>query len=366
MTVIRADTVGSLLRPSGLHAARSRYAAGEIDAAALRGVEDEAIAGIVAYQENLGLPVVTDGEFRRENWWIDFVRRLEGVEIIDGDGKAFANNEALRYVPKSVRIARKLRASGPILVDDFRFVAKHSRVIAKISIPSPTRLHFHGGRRAISAETYPDIEAFFADVAAIFRREIAALEGAGCRYIQIDDPLLSYFLDPKLRAEVVADGDDPDHRLHRYIRLINDCISERSSETTVGIHICRGNARSTWLAEGTYEGLAETCFAQLEVDRFLLEYDDERSGSFEPLRFIPKGRQVVLGLVTTKGPKLEDKNFLKRRLDEAARLVDPAHLALSPQCGFASVVEGNLITEEHQRAKLALVVETAGEYWGKA
>jgi 5-methyltetrahydropteroyltriglutamate--homocysteine methyltransferase len=193
---------------------------------------------------------------------------------------------------------------------------------------------------------------------------IAALEAAGCRYIQIDDPLLSYFLDPNLRAEVVRDGEDPDERLRRYIRLINDCVSERSPTTTVGIHICRGNARSTWLAEGTYEGLAETCFALLEVDRFLLEYDDERSGSFAPLRFMPKGRHVVLDLVTTKRPQLEDKQFLKRRFDEASKLIDPSYLALSPQCGFASVVEGNLITEADQRAKLALVVETAREYWG--
>lgn len=363
---IRADTVGSLLRPASLHAARRRYAAGEIDAAALRAVEDEAIARIIAYQEDLGLPVVTDGEFRRENWWIDFVRHIQGVEIVDGDGKAFANNEAPRYVPKSVRIAGKLRVSAPILVDDFRFVAKHSSAIAKISIPSPTRLHFHGGRRAVSSEAYSDIETFFEDVAAIYRREIAAFEADGCRYIQIDDPLLSYFLDPKLREEVVADGDDPDRRLQRYIRLINDCICERSSATTVGIHICRGNARSTWLAQGTYEGLAESCFALLDVDRFLLEYDDERSGTFAPLRFMPKGRHVVLGLVTTKRPMLEDKNFLKRRIDEAAKLVDPSHLSLSPQCGFASLVEGNLITEEDQRAKLTLVVETAREYWGRA
>jgi len=363
-TPIRADTVGSLLRPDYLHAARRRFEAGEIDAASLREIEDRAIADVIAYQQDLGLPVVTDGEFRRENWWIDFVRRLDGVDIVEGEGSAFASNEAPRYVPKSVRIARRLKAGAPILVEDFRFVQKHADAIAKIAVPSPTRLHFHGGRKSVSTDAYPDIEVFFSDVAAIYRREIAALEAAGCRYIQIDDPLLSYFLDPHLRAEVVADGDDPDARLKRYIRLINDCVSERSEATTIGIHICRGNARSTWLAQGTYEGLAETCFAMLNVDRFLLEYDDERSGSFAPLRFMPKGRQVVLGLVTTKHPQLEDKDFLKRRLDEAAKLIDPSCLALSPQCGFASVVEGNLIAEADQRAKLALVVQTAREYWG--
>ena len=363
-TPIRADTVGSLLRPDVLHVARRRFEHGEVDAAALHEIEDRAIADVIAYQEGLGLPVVTDGEFRRENWWIDFVRKLEGVEIVAGGGTAFATNEAPRYVPKSVRVSGRVGAVGPILVDDFRFVQTNAKAIAKIAVPSPTRLHFHGGRKSVSAEVYPDIDAFFADVAAVYRREIAALEAAGCRYIQIDDPLLSYFLDPNLRAEVVTDGDDPDTRLRRYIRLINDCISERSPATTIGIHICRGNARSTWLAEGTYEGLADTCFAMLNVDRFLLEYDDERSGSFAPLRFMPDGKQVVLGLVTTKHARLEDKDTLKRRLDEAAKLIDPSFLALSPQCGFASVVEGNLITEADQRAKLALVVRTAREYWG--
>jgi 5-methyltetrahydropteroyltriglutamate--homocysteine methyltransferase len=365
-TMIRADTVGSLLRPDALHRARRSFAKGAIDAEALHEVEDRAIMDIITLQEGIGLPVITDGEFRRENWWIDFVRRLNGVEILDGEGTSFADNEAPRYVPKSVRTSGKVSAPDPILVDDFRFVNAHGHAIAKIAVPSPTRLHFHGGRRTVSMQAYPDIEEFFSDVAAIYRREIAALEAAGCRYIQIDDPLLSYFLDPTLRAEVIADGDEPDRRLRRYIRLINDCISERSAETTIGIHICRGNARSTWLAQGTYEGLAETCFALLDVDRFLLEFDDERSGGFAPLRFMPRNKQVVLGLVTTKRAELENKDMLKRRIDDAAKLVDPICLAISPQCGFASVVEGNLINQEDQRAKLELVVETAREYWGNA
>jgi 5-methyltetrahydropteroyltriglutamate--homocysteine methyltransferase len=364
--MIRADTVGSLLRPDELHRARRDFARGEIDAKSLHDVENKAIVDVIAFQERLGLPVVTDGEFRRENWWIDFVRRLDGVDIVEGAGTSFADNEAPRYVPKSVHTARKISAGAPILVDDFHFLKEHSHAVAKIAIPSPTRLHFHGGRRAVSLQAYPDIEEFFADVAEIYRREIAELEAAGCRYIQIDDPLLSYFLDPHLRAEVVADGDDPDERLRRYIRLINGCIAERNEDTTIGIHICRGNARSTWLAEGTYEGLAETCFAHLDVDRFLLEFDDERSGGFAPLRFMPKDKQVVLGLITTKRADLEDKSMLKRRIDEAAKLVDPSRLAISPQCGFASVVEGNLITQADQRAKIELVVETAREYWGTA
>jgi 5-methyltetrahydropteroyltriglutamate--homocysteine methyltransferase len=367
-TKLRADIVGSLLRPDSVHDARRRRQSGEIDDGALRAVEDRAVADVIALQERIGLRVVTDGEFRRENWWIDFVRHLKGVAITDGETTAFAHDhgDPSDYVPKMVKTVGKLAANGPILVDDYRFVAERAHQMAKITIPSPTRMHFHGGRRAVSDTAYPDMEAFFTDVAILYRREIAALEDAGCRYIQIDDPLLTYFLDPTLREEVRADGDDPDERLARYVRLINACIAERRSGTTIGIHLCRGNARSNWIAEGTYEGLAEVCFGGLNVDRFLLEYDDERSGSFAPLRFVPKGKEIVLGLVTTKRPKLENKDELKRRIDEASRLVDGDNLAISPQCGFASVVEGNLITLDDQIAKLRLVVETAHEVWGHA
>ena len=363
---LRADIVGSLLRPDSVHEARRRRQAGEIDDAALRAVEDAAIADVIALQERIGLPVVTDGEFRRENWWIDFVRHLKGVEITDGETTAFSHDHGKpsNYVPKAVKTVGKLAPNAPILVDDFRFVAERTHVLPKITLPSPTRMHFHGGRRAVSEIAYPDIEAFFADVAALYRREIAALEDAGCRYIQIDDPLLTYFLDPALRQEVQADGDDPDARLARYVQLINACIAGRREGTTIGIHLCRGNARSNWISQGTYEGLAEACFGGLNVDRFLLEYDDERSGSFAPLRFVPKGKQVVLGLVTTKRPALEKKDELKRRIEDASRLVDGDDLAISPQCGFASVVEGNIITLDDQVAKLRLVVETAREVWG--
>lgn len=367
-TPLRADIVGSLLRPDSVHEARHRRQRGEIADADLRAVEDAAIAEVIALQERIGLHVVTDGEFRRENWWIDFVRHLRGVEIAGGAGTAFSHDHGglPDYVPKTVRTVSKLAADGPILVEDYRFVAERAQVPAKITIPSPTRLHFHGGRSAVCTEAYLDIEAFFADLATIYRREIFALEESGCRYIQIDDPLLTYFLDPALRAEVRVDGDDPDRRLIRYVRLINDCIAGRRPGTTIGIHLCRGNARSSWIAEGTYEGLAETCFGRLAVDRFLLEYDDERSGSFAPLRFMPPGKEVVLGLVTTKRPDLERKDELKRRIEEAGRYVDADRLAISPQCGFASVVEGNLITLDDQIAKLRLVVETAREVWGHA
>lgn len=366
--MFRADIVGSLLRPRSVHESRARHARGELDAAGLRAAEDAAIADVVALQERVGLPVVTDGEFRRENWWIDFVRHLGGAEIVSGDTTAFSHDHGAPsdYVPKTVRTVGRLSWEGPVLADDYRYTAAQASVPAKITIPSPTRMHFHGGRKVVSQQAYPDMEQFFADLASIYRREIGALEDAGCRYVQIDDPLLTYFLDPALRAEVVADGDDPDARLARYVELINACIAERRPDTTIGIHLCRGNARSNWIAEGTYEGLAEACFGGLAVDRFLLEYDDERSGSFAPLRFMPGDKEVVLGLVTTKRAQLEDKDALKRRIEDATRYVDGERLAISPQCGFASVVEGNLITTEDEVAKLALVVETAREVWGHA
>ncbi|MCC6889202.1 MAG: 5-methyltetrahydropteroyltriglutamate--homocysteine S-methyltransferase [Hyphomicrobiales bacterium] len=363
----RADTVGSLLRPQAVHDARARFHSGAIDAATLRRIEDDAIRAVVRSQEEVGLRVITDGEFRRENWYADFMRRIDGVVIAEGEGRAFAAQSAQpKYVPKQVRTVGKLSAPGAIMVDEYRFLAALTDRVAKITIPSPTRLHFHGGRSAVSQSAYPDIEVFFADVAQVYQREIAALEAAGCRYIQIDDPLLSYFLSPVLRREVIEDGDDPDRRLARYVQLVNDCIRLRGADTTIGIHICRGNARSSWIAQGAYDGIAEVCFGGLAADRFLLEFDDERSGSFEPLRFLPPGKQVVLGLVTTKHGRLENKADLKRRIEAAARFVDADRLAISPQCGFASVVEGNLITPEQQWAKLRLVVETARELWGSA
>jgi 5-methyltetrahydropteroyltriglutamate--homocysteine methyltransferase len=363
----RADTVGSFLRPPAIHTARADFAAGKIDAAALRKIEDAAICEVVRMQEDVGLPVVTDGEYRRENWYADFIGKLKGVVIAQGAGQAFAQHTGQpKHVPKQVRTIGKVSAPEPIALKDYRHLASVTSRAAKITIPSPTRLHFHGGRHAVSTSAYPDIEEFFADVAQVYRNEIAALEQAGCRYIQIDDPLLSYFLSPALRQEVIDEGDDPDRRLARYVTLVNDCIRSRGPETTIGIHICRGNARSSWIAHGAYDGIAEACFAGLEVDRFLLEFDDERSGSFAPLRFIPKGKQVVLGLITTKRPDLESKSGIKRRIAEAAQLVDADRLAISPQCGFASVVEGNLITPQDQLAKLRLVVEVAEELWGTA
>lgn len=368
-SLLRADTVGSFLRPQRLHQARYAHAQGKLDAAGLRRVEDDAIREVVRLQEEVGLPVVTDGEFRRENWWIDFVSKLRGIDIREGYDAAFSQPSNSHghdhgYVPKKVITSGRVSADGPVTVKDYAFTASVARLPAKITIPSPTRLHFHGGRGVVSQAAYPDIEVFFAEVAAIYRAEVAALEAAGCRYIQIDDPILAYFLSPEMQESVRREGDDPEVRLRRYVAWVNDCIRGRSAETRVAIHICRGNARGLAASEGPYDGLAEVCFTGLDVDRFLLEYDDPRSGGFEPLRLIPDDKEVVLGLVTTKRPDLESKDDLKRRIEQASRYMNSDRLAISPQCGFASVVEGNEITEADQRAKLRLVVETAQEVWG--
>ena len=357
----RADHVGSLLRPPEVIAARAALERGEIDAVRLREIEDAAIRDAVAGQERVGLEVVTDGEFRRENWYADFIGRLGGVEIRAAEANpAFAHDpgNTVHYVPKSVVTVAPLRRPEAIAVCDFAFLAGTTARTPKITLPSPSRLHFHGGRRVVSTTVYPDIEAFFADVVRAYRAEIADLEAAGCRYIQIDDPLFSYFISDRMRAEIVADGDIPEARLERYVRLINDCIAARHAETAIGIHVCRGNARSAWIAEGGYERIAEQLFGGLHTDHFLLEYDDDRSGDFEPLRFMPSGRRVVLGLVTSKRGALEDPDALVRRVEEATKYVAIENLAISPQCGFASIVEGNIVSRPRdQSAKLRLVVD---------
>ena len=381
----RADQVGSLLRPPALIAARGAHAAGRLDAAGLRAAEDAAIADVVRRQEAIGLPVVVDGEYRRENWWIDFVSRLQGVQIHDGahnnafvataapqaaqqdcghdHGAGDDDDAGWRYVPKNVYTAGRIGLAQPVMVRDYAYLAGVATRPAKVTLPSPTRMHFHGGRATVSREAYPDIEAFFADIVTVYRREIAALEDAGCRYIQIDDPLLTYFISDRLRDEVRQAGDDPDERLARYVKLTNDCIAQRRPDTAIGIHLCRGNSRSGWISEGGYARIAEAVFGGLEADHLLLEYDDERSGDFEPLRHVPRGRRVVLGLVTTKRGGLERRDDLLRRIDDAARFVDLDDLAISPQCGFASTVEGNVITPDDQWRKLALVVDAAARVW---
>ena len=379
----RADQVGSLLRPPELVAARAQFKKGQISASDLRQQEDVAIADIAKRQADLGFDVAVDGEFRRENWWIDFVQGLQGVEIKEGcaaqafvapktsgllsdqgHGDDHGHDHGWKYVPKNVLTIGRLGVGKPITAPDYSYLQSVTSKTAKVTLPSPTRLHFHGGRAAVSQAAYPDIEGFFADVVRVYRAEIAALEAAGCRYIQIDDPLMTYFISERMRAEVVAAGDNPDERLQRYVQLTNDCIALRRPDTAIGIHVCRGNSKSGWIAEGGYERIADAVLGGLKVDHFLLEYDDERSGDFAPLRHVPRGVKVVLGLVTTKFGKLENADDLVRRINDASRLVPLDDLAISPQCGFASTVEGNIITHDDQWRKLARVVEVAQRVWG--
>ena len=363
----RADHVGSFLRPQALLEARERHRKGEIDKAALRAVEDRAIRDIVRFQEDLGLQGITDGEFRRTYFHIDFLEQLDGVGMSGGIQVKFHRADGdIDMAPPMLKVTGKVRHARPIQLADFEFLKSITKRTPKVTIPSPTMLHFRGGRGAISRDAYPDVEGFFDDIAAAYRDELEQLGAAGCRYVQLDDTNLAYLCDPKLREGARSRGDDPDELPRRYARLINGAIADRPSGMAVCIHLCRGNFRSAWVAEGGYEPVAEALFRDLAVDGYFLEYDDARSGDFSPLRFVPKGKIVVLGLVTTKTGEVESKDELKRRIDEAARYVPLEQLALSPQCGFSSTVHGNEIMREVQAAKLRLVVETAREVWGSA
>ena len=363
-----ADHVGSLLRPARLLAARDRFEKGGLARERLTEIEDECIREVVGHQEGVGLESVSDGEFRRSVWWFEFVDAIEGIEITDPDpGLAFRGDDdsnAWSYAPKNVLTVGKLSRPGNIMERDYVKLAEATSRTAKITIPSPTRIHFHGGRAAVDRGAYPDMDGFWADIARIYQEEIAALEAAGCRYIQLDDPVLTYFLDDRTRGSLRRIGEDPDALLPKYVEVLNRCIAKRGPDTYVSMHLCRGNSRSKWIVEGAYDRLAEIVFPHIGVDALFLEYDDERSGGFEPLRFVPPGQRVVLGLVTTKSGALEDADELKRRIDEAAKYVPMEHLGLSPQCGFASVVEGNIVTFEDEIAKLRLVVDTATDMWG--
>jgi 5-methyltetrahydropteroyltriglutamate--homocysteine methyltransferase len=361
----RADHVGSFLRPTALLEARDRFGRGAISKEQLRAAEDVAIRDIVRLQEDLGLQGITDGEFRRTYFHIDFLEKLEGVETRGGIAASFhsASGE-VNFAPPVMHVTGKLRHARPIQVADFEFLKSTTQRMPKVTIPSPTMLHFRGGRKAINKEAYPDLEAFFDDVAACYREELSQLGAAGCKYVQFDDTNLAYLCDPKMREGARQRGDDPNQLPRRYARLINAAIADRPAGMTVCTHLCRGNFKSAWVAEGGYEPVAEVLFNDLAVDGYFLEYDDERSGDFAPLRFVPKGKIVVLGLVTTKVGKLEPKDDIKRRIDEAARYVPLEQLCLSPQCGFSSTVHGNEIAQESQAAKLRLVVETAREVWG--
>ena len=360
----RADHVGSLLRPQELLTVRQRFHDKEISKDELREVEDRHIAEAIKKQEAVGLQSITDGEFRRAFFHLDFLEQLAGVTV---EGSIEASSDAqdkVGFTPPKLSVTGKLHHVKTIQVDDFTYLNAKVTQTPKVSIPSPTMVHFRGGRKAIDIEAYPDMEEFFEDLAQCYRDEIAALYQAGCRYIQMDDTNLAYLCDPKMRAGAVARGDDPNELPHAYAELINAVIDDRPSDLTVGVHLCRGNFRSTWFAEGGYEPIAEVLFNELNVDAYFLEYDDERSGDFAPLRFVPEDKTVVLGLVTTKLPGLESSRDLIQRVKEAGQYMPLENMCLSPQCGFSSTVHGNEISDDDQWAKLELVVNTAREIWG--
>lgn len=362
----RADHVGSFLRPRSVIEARAARAEGKMDASALRAIEDEAIAELVEWQEGLGLKAITDGEFRRYFFHTDFLLQLAGVEEHGGIAKAFKNDAGkdVHFAPPKMVVSGKVEHVRPIQLADYQYLASVTKETPKVAIPSPTMLHFRAGRQGIPADVYPEMEDFYADVAAAYRAEIDSLAAAGCRYIQMDDTNLAYLCDDTHRADARARGMDPDETPRQYAALINDSFRSAPADMIRAIHLCRGNFRSSWAAEGGYEPVAEIMFNELEVDAFFLEYDDPRSGDFAPLRFLPKGKTVVLGLVTTKLGELEAKDDIRRRIEEAARFAPLEQLALSPQCGFASTVHGNDISVQQQADKIGLVVELAREVWG--
>ena len=363
----RADHVGSLLRPPALLEARAAHAAGRLPDDELRRVEDDAIRDVVAMQEDVGLRAATDGEFRRASWHMDFIYQLGGISRAPDNLTVKFLNESggLEFTSAALKVGGRVRLEHLIFAEAFAFLADTvTTAIPKLTIPSPSMVHYRGGRAAIDPDVYPDLDAFWDDLSAAYAAEVKGLAEMGCSYLQLDDTSLAYLNDPKQRDHIAALGGDPDQQHLRYIRQINAALADRPPGLTVTTHMCRGNFRSSWAAEGGYDFVAEALFSELQVDGFFLEYDDARSGDFSPLRFVPKGKRVVLGLVTTKRGALEDKDELKRRIDEAARFVPLEQLCLSPQCGFASTLEGNNVTYEEEVAKLRLIGETADEVWG--
>ncbi|HLU55339.1 MAG TPA: 5-methyltetrahydropteroyltriglutamate--homocysteine S-methyltransferase [Pseudonocardia sp.] len=363
----RADHVGSLLRPPALHAARERFAKGELDAEGLRAVEDEAIRDAVAMQEEIGLQAATDGEFRRTSWHMDFIYQLGGIERTDEQMQVVMRNQEgeKAFTTAGLAVRGKVHLREPIFADAFRFLASATTsAVPKLTIPSPSMVHYRAGTSAIDRTVYPDVEEFWSDLSAAYAAQIRAMADLGCRYLQLDDTSLAYLNDPAHRAQLAARGEDAEHAHIRYIKTINAALADRPEGMRITTHMCRGNYRSAWAAEGGYDFVAEALFNELDVDGFFCEFDDERSGSFAPLRFVPPGKQVVLGLVTTKTGRLEDPDDLKRRIDEASKYVPLDQLCLSPQCGFSSTVEGNALTMEEQVAKLRLIVDVAQDVWG--
>ena len=366
----RADHVGSLLRPPELLSAREQRQNGELSAEALRDIEDRSIRTAAKLQEEIGLQGITDGEYRRTIWHADFLRQIEGVSVQEGAGpdagvarRFQSGGQEIARSPTRFYTTARLKRSRGFETDNFKFLVSVTARTPKLCIPSPTILHMRGGRAAIDQQTYPDMGKFYADLARVYREEIHALADLGCTYLQLDDPNMAYLCDEKMRENVRHIGEDPDQLPHTYARLINECIKDRPANMTVCMHICRGNFRSAWAAEGGYDPVAEILFNEFKLDGFFLEYDSPRAGSFAPLRFVPKDKKIVLGLVTTKSGEMESADDLKRRIDEASRYVPLEQLALSPQCGFSSTVLGNNITVDAEIAKLSLVVRVAREAW---
>jgi 5-methyltetrahydropteroyltriglutamate--homocysteine methyltransferase len=347
----RADHVGSLLRPATLLAARERFANGETTADELRAVEDDAIRDAVAMQERVGLAAATDGEFRRASWHMDFIYELGGVIKSQTNLRSRFHNESgvIEFTPPAPNVVEKLRLDYTIFAEPFEFLKSVVETATpKLTIPSPSMVHYRGGRAAIDEDVYPDIAEFWSDLADVYAEELRRLADLGCTYLQLDDTSFAYLNDPTQRAEFDKRGEDGDHQHLTYIATVNRALTNRPEGMTVTTHMCRGNFRSSWVAEGGYDFVAEALFNDLAVDAFFMEWDDERSGGFEPLRFVPKGKIVVLGLVTSKRGDLEAKDDLKRRIEEASKYVDLAQLCLSPQCGFSSTVDGNALTLEQQ------------------
>ena len=359
----RADHVGSLLRTRSLKEARARHEKGEVSAIELKAIEDREIAAAIKKQEEIGLRAVTDGEFRRAFWNYDFLGALPGVEAYLGERKI--KFQGVNPKPMMLRVTGRLGTfTGHPMLDHFKFVREHAKATPKMTIPSPSSLHFRYGRDAVPESIYPDMADFYRDLGQTYRLAVRAFANAGCRYLQLDEVNFAYLCDPKLRAQVAGRGEDPDKLPSVYAGMINAAMSDIPSDMTIAMHLCRGNFQSTFVASGGYEPVAETLFNTINVHGYFLEYDSDRAGGFEPLRFVPKGKTVVLGLVTSKSGRLELRDELKRRVDEAAKYVPLEQLCLSPQCGFASAEEGNILSENEQWAKLAMIVELAEEIWG--
>jgi 5-methyltetrahydropteroyltriglutamate--homocysteine methyltransferase len=364
----RADHVGSLLRPRELLEARDRFAEGRLSAEELRAVEDEAIRRIVAKQEEIGLQSATDGEFRRASWHMDFIYQLDGITKEAGHiAVKFYNEEGeVEFTPAALHVDGKLGVSKTIFGEDFSFLKQTVTTnVPKLTIPSPSMVHYRGGKAAIDPAVYPDLDSFWADLTAAYADEVRRLGELGCTYLQFDDTSLAYMNDPHQREYIGSIGGDPERQHVEYIHHINEALADRPEGMSVTTHMCRGNFRSSWAAEGSWDYVAEALLTELDVDGFFMEWDDERSGGFEPLRFLPEGdKHVVLGLVTTKRGQLESKDEIKRRIEEATKYAPIEQLCLSPQCGFSSTVEGNVLTEDEQWDKLRLIVEIADEVWG--